>query len=371
MFLQTSHLRTFLHSTGTRDSKSLPRIPSQRPPCLLSHFFTSPIYICAKQPPLLFLILASSCCTDNAPSVNLQSQFYPSNHIPSNFTLPHLPFLSVANHQHQTRTFISYRQVPGVSGAVRAEFAKGDGRIKRKEDDRRQRIHPSETLFVVNFHEETTKREDLTMLFEPYGELVRIEMKRNYAFVQFKTIDQATKAREEVNGGKLDQSVLTVEYVAQQRGDGDMRRDGGRRGRGESSGDRRGDDRRRPRNDDYRRDDYRRRDHDRRSPPRFHRGGGRSRSRSRSPPRSYRSRSPRGRDYDDRRGSDRQDRRRGSPDMYRRPRSPDDRERGGDRNSRAGRGGGPSDSDRGAISDRNGFEGDRERLDRGDRGYRA
>lgn len=250
-----------------------------------------------------------------------------------------------------------YRQVPGVSNALRAEFARGDGRVKRKEDDRRQRIQPSDTLFVVNFHEETTKREDLKMLFEPYGELLRIEMKRNYAFVQFKTIDEATKAKEEVNGGKLDQSVLTVEYVAQQRAEGDrrdQRRGGGR--------DRRGDDRRRPR-DDYRRDDFRRGDRDRRSPPRYRR----SRSRSRSPPR-YRSRSPRDRDYDDRRGSGRDyDRRRGSPD--RRPRSPEDRNRGGDRGGRAGRGGGGLPGD---ITERNGVEGgDRERMDRGDRGYRA
>jgi splicing factor, arginine/serine-rich 4/5/6 len=60
---------------------------------------------------------------------------------------------------------------------LRAEFARGDGRVKRKEDERRRNIQPSETLFVVNFHEETTKKEDLEMLFGPFGELVRIDMK--------------------------------------------------------------------------------------------------------------------------------------------------------------------------------------------------
>ena len=100
---------------------------------------------------------------------------------------------------------------------MRVEFARGDGRVKRKEDERRKNIAPSETLFVVNFHEETTKKEDLEMLFSPYGEMVRIDMKRNYAFVQFKTIEQATRAKENTNGGKIDQSVLTVEYVARQR----------------------------------------------------------------------------------------------------------------------------------------------------------
>lgn len=207
-----------------------------------------------------------------------------------------------------------------MSDAVRAEFARGDGRVKRKEDERRKNIAPSDTLFVVNFNEATTKREDLQLLFEPFGELLRIDMKRNYAFVQFKTIDEATAAKERTNGGKLDQSILTVEYVARPRLD-EMRRDGGRReGRDFGRGPRGGGDR----YDDFRggygrgppppqRGGYHERrgyDRDRhgydrdqrrsRSPPGYRR---RSRSRSRSPPRyGYRERErspPRGR-YDDR-----------------------------------------------------------------------
>lgn len=98
------------------------------------------------------------------------------------------------------------------------------------------------------------------MLFEPYGQLMRIDMKRNYAFIQFKTVEEAALAREKTNGGKLDQSVLTVEFVARQRrhDDGvgyrnDRRRDdrGGYRGqsgyRGRDNGNDRYDDRRRDR----------------------------------------------------------------------------------------------------------------------------
>merc|ERR1711966_291975 len=114
---------------------------------------------------------------------------------------------------------ISGMNISGVSNCLRSEFARGDGRVKRKEDERRKKILPNETLFVVNFHEETTKREDLQMLFEPYGELVRIDMKRNYAFVQFKTVEEAIRAKESTNGGKLDQSEITVEYVARRMGD--------------------------------------------------------------------------------------------------------------------------------------------------------
>ena len=185
---------------------------------------------------------------------------------------------------------LSHRAVPNVSTGLRAEFARGDGRVKRKEDERKKVIAPSETLFVVNFNEAKTKREDLQMLFEPFGELLRIDMKKNYAFVQFRTIEQATKAKTTTDGGKLDQSVITVEYVARQRDFG-----GDRRGERSASFDRRRrmDDRRRgPPPDRYdRRYDYDR--YDDRYDDRYRRRRPRSRSRSRSPPpRYYRDRSP-------------------------------------------------------------------------------
>mmetsp|Transcript_32846 Transcript_32846/g.49550 ORF Transcript_32846/g.49550 Transcript_32846/m.49550 type:complete len:335 (+) Transcript_32846:514-1518(+) len=291
-------------------------------------------------------------------------RFAPNWHIYAHSNAPHRSKSLTSSFllsSTKRKSYCNNREVRNVSNALRAEFARGDGRVKRKEDDRRKRIQPSETLFVVNFHEQTTKREDLRMLFEPYGELVRIEMKRNYAFVQFRTIDQATRAKEEVNGGKLDQSVLTVEYVAQQRGEGGDRRRGDRgrdrfndrrrdMGGGRRYDDRRYDDRRRspPREFYDDRDPYRRR-----SPPRYR---GRSRSRSRSPPR-YRSRSPRRDNYDDRFGM------------------------GGGAGGGGGGGGPPpppggpggfpgggmGGNDRGRYDDRDYGRGDR---DRGDRGYR-
>jgi arginine/serine-rich splicing factor 4/5/6 len=195
---------------------------------------------------------------------------------------------------------INGMEFPNISKAVRAEFARGDGRVKRKEDDRRKIITPNETLFVVNFSEETTKKEDLEMLFSKFGDLVRIDMKRNYAFVQYTTTEDATKAKDATNGGQLDQNVITVEYVAQRRRDDDRRggyrgdRDRGYRGgRNDYRGGRRGYDR-----------DYDRR----RSPPRGRYDDDRRyRSRSRSPLRNRsRSRSPLGggRRYRDDRGRD-------------------------------------------------------------------
>jgi RNA recognition motif-containing protein len=212
-------------------------------------------------------------------------------------TLPHSSSILHVSDTHFSSTTYYYfflRNVPNLSTGLRVEFARGDGRVKRKEDDRRRNIHPSETLFVVNFHEETTKREDLQMLFEPFGELVRIDMKRNYAFVQFRTIPEATKAKETTNGGKLDQSVLTVEYVARRRGNDD-----GQRRRRDDRGPPRGGDRRGGRDggrDNFRggppSDRYERGDGDRPDRDRHDRGGGgdrnerdmRPRGRDRSPP---------------------------------------------------------------------------------------
>lgn len=51
----------------------------------------------------------------------------------------------------------------------------------------------------------------MEMLFSKFGDLVRIDMKKNYAFVQFTNTDDATKAKDATNGGKLDQNVITVE----------------------------------------------------------------------------------------------------------------------------------------------------------------
>lgn len=210
-------------------------------------FFFLFLYLAFLPTPLFFYVLLARRCT---PTFYAFDFYCPGcNGVAINNNISYCPGAVLSSHSHQKfiKKYIGvshvqknqFRDVTNVSKALRAEFARGDGRVKRKEDERRKNIEPSDTLFVVNFHEETTRREDLEMLFNPFGELVRIDMKRNYAFVQFKTIEQATKAKETTNGGKLDQSVLTVEYVAQQRNDRDRpgRGGGGGGGRRHMDGD--------------------------------------------------------------------------------------------------------------------------------------
>ena len=89
-----------------------------------------------------------------------------------------------------------------------------DGSVKAREDTRRKNAHPSDTLFVVNFDVHRTREQDIEYHFEPYGRLLRVQIKRNYAFVQFETVDQAAEALKRTHGSELMGRPLTVEFVA-------------------------------------------------------------------------------------------------------------------------------------------------------------
>lgn len=88
--------------------------------------------------------------------------------------------------------------------------------MKRREDLRRRQTNPSTTLFVVNFDPDRTRERDLERHFEPYGRLVRVQIKRNYAFVQYENIDQATDALKGTHLSRLDGAPRTLQYVVHQ-----------------------------------------------------------------------------------------------------------------------------------------------------------
>lgn len=64
-------------------------------------------------------------------------------------------------------------------------------------------MKPATTLFVVNFDADRTRERDLEKHFEPYGRLKRVQIKRNYAFVQFENVDQAADALKALSGTHL------------------------------------------------------------------------------------------------------------------------------------------------------------------------
>lgn len=108
------------------------------------------------------------------------------------------------------------------------------------EEDLRRDTKPSTTLFVVNFDPRRCAERDVERHFEPYGRLVRVEIKKNYAFVQFQDQDAATKALNSCNGSSLQGRQIAVEYVER---DGATGGPGGGGGGGGGGGRPREDDR--------------------------------------------------------------------------------------------------------------------------------
>lgn len=106
------------------------------------------------------------------------------------------------------------------------EWARGEkGRDGSKMGNQRQR--PTKTLFVIHFDPIHTRIRDLERHFETYGKIVNARIRRNFAFVQFETQEEATRALECTHMSKLLDRVISVEYALR---DDDERDDSPRRG---------------------------------------------------------------------------------------------------------------------------------------------
>ncbi|KAG8652859.1 serine/arginine-rich splicing factor RS40 isoform X2 [Manihot esculenta] len=128
---------------------------------------------------------------------------------------------------------------------LRVEWTKQERGIRRPGSSRRSSTNtrPSKTLFVINFDPHYTRTKDLERHFEPYGRIVSVRIRRNFAFVQYESQEDATKALEATNMSKLTDRVISVEYAVR---DDDERRNGFSPERGrDRSPDRRSHDKRR------------------------------------------------------------------------------------------------------------------------------
>ncbi|KAK8944987.1 Arginine/serine-rich-splicing factor RSP41 [Platanthera zijinensis] len=129
---------------------------------------------------------------------------------------------------------------------LRVEWTKQERGGRRSVSSRRSLANskPSKTLFVINFDPINTRTRDLERHFEPHGKVANVRIRRNFAFIQFETLEDAAKALEATNMSKLIDRVITVEYAVRDDDDnGDGRRNGytpNRRGREHSPSDRRG-----------------------------------------------------------------------------------------------------------------------------------
>lgn len=60
-------------------------------------------------------------------------------------------------------------------------------------------MKPSKTLFVINFDPINTRTRDLERHFDLYGKILNIRIRRNFAFIQFESQEDATKALDATN----------------------------------------------------------------------------------------------------------------------------------------------------------------------------
>ncbi len=96
--------------------------------------------------------------------------------------------------------------------------------LRRSEDGRRSvtGLKPTKTLFVINFDPYDTRVRDLERHFEPYGKVLNVRIRRNFAFIHYGSQEEATKAFDATHMSTLLDRVITVEYA--------QREDGNRRG---------------------------------------------------------------------------------------------------------------------------------------------
>jgi len=178
-------------------------------------------------------------------------------------------------------------------GRGRREHSRSPMSNRRRHDGNRDAPPPSKCLGVFGLSLYTTERE-LEKEFKKYGNLEKVNVvldghsgrSRGFAFLYYESLDDATEAREALNGIELDGRKIRVDYSITKRahtptpgmymGRPTSSRDGGR-DRGGRRGDRDGYRGRDDRGYGGRREDYRRR----RSPSPYRRR--RSRSRSFSP----------------------------------------------------------------------------------------
>ncbi|MED6110430.1 hypothetical protein PIB30_042791 [Stylosanthes scabra] len=83
----------------------------------------------------------------------------------------------------------------------------------------RQTVEPKSSLFVSGLNKRTTS-ERLLQEFSKFGAVVRARVmidrtgsSKGYGFVQYATIEEATKSIESMNGKFLDGWVIFVEYA--------------------------------------------------------------------------------------------------------------------------------------------------------------
>lgn len=117
---------------------------------------------------------------------------------------------------------------------LHVEWTKQERRGRKSASSRRSaNLKPSKTLFVINFPYHTKER-DLERHFDLYGKILNVRMRRNFAFVQYESLEDATKALDATNMSKMSDRVISVEYASREDDERRNRYNADRRGRDRS-----------------------------------------------------------------------------------------------------------------------------------------
>ncbi|XP_027907518.1 serine/arginine-rich splicing factor RS31 isoform X2 [Vigna unguiculata] len=154
-------------------------------------------------------------------------------------------FMCISPHLYSGFAFVYYEDERDAEEAIRAldnvpfghekrrlsvEWARGER--GRHRDGSKANQRPTKTLFVINFDPIRTRVRDIEKHFEPYGNVLHVRIRRNFAFVQFETQEDATKALECTNMSKILDRVVSVEYALRDDGERGDNYDSPRRGGG-------------------------------------------------------------------------------------------------------------------------------------------
>ncbi|XXG67173.1 hypothetical protein AAC387_Pa06g0578 [Persea americana] len=110
------------------------------------------------------------------------------------------------------------------------EWSRGERGPRREGSRAVANMRPTKTLFVINFDPIHTRTRDIERHFEPYGKVLHVRVRRNFAFVQFETQEEATKALECTHMSKILDRVVSVEYALRDDSERSDRHDSPRRG---------------------------------------------------------------------------------------------------------------------------------------------
>ncbi|GMH09039.1 hypothetical protein Nepgr_010879 [Nepenthes gracilis] len=87
---------------------------------------------------------------------------------------------------------------------LHVEWSKQDHGPRKPMASRRRlaNLRPSKTMLVMNFPHYTWTR-DLEKHFDPYGTMLNVRMRKNFAYVQYEFLEDATKALDATSTSKL------------------------------------------------------------------------------------------------------------------------------------------------------------------------